>query len=116
MTEIKRIPGGLTGKCSAVCYGGLVYAVANAAAPGGDITAQTTSCLTQLDHVLASAGSDKTKLLQVTIYLSDIRDKPAMDRIWLPWIGPENNWPQRACVGVELDPGWIIEIVAIATT
>ena len=60
------------------------------------------------------AGSGKSGLLQATVYLSDIATKPEMDTIWREWIGPEENWPQRACVGAGLDTGYLIEVVVIA--
>jgi hypothetical protein len=37
-----------------------------------------------------------------------------MDPVWCTWIGPEENWPQRACVGADLDDRYLIEIVVIA--
>ena len=36
-----------------------------------------------------------------------------MDEVWNAWIGPD-NWPQRACVGVQLAPGDLVEIVVVA--
>jgi len=79
-----------------------------------DIETQTANTLQRLEQLLAEVGSDKTQLLQATVYLSDIAHKPRMDAIWTPWIGSEENWPQRACVGVDLDPGYLIEIVVTA--
>ena len=41
--------------------------------------------------------------------------KPEMDEIWCEWIGPPENWPQRACVGADLgDDVSLIEAVVIA--
>ena len=37
-----------------------------------------------------------------------------MDSVWIPWIGPEENWPQRACVGAGLDADYLIEVVVVA--
>lgn len=78
------------------------------------IEAQAAGTLQELDRLLAEVGSDKTRLLQATVYLSDIAFKPRMDVVWNDWIGPEDNWPQRACVGVDLDPGYLIEVVVTA--
>ena len=79
-----------------------------------DIQTQTANALAKIDRLLAEAGGDKSKLLQATVYLSDIADKAAMDAIWVDWIGPASNWPQRACVGVQLAPGDLVEIVITA--
>ena len=112
---MKRIPGGAKGRCAAVASGGLVYAVATDPACADGIAEQTRNTLQELDSVLAKAGSGKTGLLQATVYLSDISSKPEMDAVWCEWIGPEDNWPQRACVGAALEGGCLIEVVVTAT-
>lgn len=104
----------MPGRCEAVVSDGLVYAVANAPQPGGTIEEQTAGALAELDRVLGAAGSGRAGLLQVTVYLSDIGLKPRMDTVWTPWIGPEAHWPQRACLGVGLDDGYLIDLVATA--
>ncbi len=38
-----------------------------------DIQGQTRTTLEQIEELLATAGSDKTKLLSVTIYLNSMR-------------------------------------------
>lgn len=111
---MKRIPGDAKGRCAAVQSDGLVYAVATDPHCADGIAAQTRNTLEKLDTVLAEAGSGKTRLVQATVYLDDISDKPEMDEVWCDWIGPEKNWPQRACIGVDLEPGWLIEVVVTA--
>ena len=112
---MKRFPGGAKGRCATVVSGGLVYAVATDPHCAEGIAEQTRNTLHELDRVLKKAGSGKTGLVQATVYLSDISYKPEMDSVWCAWIGPEENWPQRACVGVDLDDGYLIEIVVVAT-
>lgn len=112
---VKRFPVEGKGRCSAVQSGGLVYAVATDPHCADGITNQTRNTLDELDGVLAKAGSSKTGLVQATVYLTDISAKPAMDAVWCEWIGPEDNWPQRACVGAQLDEGYLVEIVVVAT-
>ncbi|MEO9877220.1 MAG: RidA family protein [Anderseniella sp.] len=112
---MKRFPVKGKGRCSAVVSGGLVYAVATDPECADSITAQTRNTLHELDRVLTEAGSGKAGLVQATVYLSDISSKPDMDSVWCKWIGPEENWPQRACIGVDLDEGYLIEIVVVAT-
>lgn len=111
---IDRHPDGLTGKSRAVVHRGLAYLVVNAPKAGGDIILQTQGCLGELDRLLRMVGSNQTRLVQMTVYLSDIADKAKMDAVWTPWIGDSCNWPQRACVGADLDTGYCIEIVATA--
>jgi enamine deaminase RidA (YjgF/YER057c/UK114 family) len=62
-----------------------------------DIKGQTRETLAYVDKLLAQVGSDKSKVLFVTIWLPDIRLRDAMNEVWLEWIDP-NNLPARACV------------------
>jgi len=114
MSDVTRFPIEGKGRCTAVVSDGLVYAVATDPARADGIAAQTRNALAALDATLAEAGSGKAGLLQATVYLNDIADKTAMDAVWIPWIGPEENWPQRACVGAGLAPGDLVEIVVTA--
>lgn len=95
-------------------HDGLVHAVAFDPDCTDGILSQTENALRYLDELLAKAGSDKSRVIQATVYLSDIRLKPEMDTVWLDWIGGPENWPQRACVGVDLSLGYLIEIVVTA--
>lgn len=114
--SIQRTTAPVHGRSLAVAHGGCVYAVAYDPAAAQGIAAQTEHALAFLEVRLAEHGSDKTGLLQVTIYLHDMSMKPAMDVVWCDWIGPPDTWPQRACVGADLgDSGkTLIEIVVIA--
>ena len=44
-----------------------------------DATIQTEDVLAQVDALLAQCGSDKTKLVDATIYLADMADYAAMN-------------------------------------
>ena len=111
---IKRSLSPGMGRSEAVISDGLVYAVATDPYCADGIVAQTRHTLNALTRILEDAGSGHAGLLQATVYLADIREKPQMDTVWIDWIGPEQNWPQRACVGVALDDGYLIEVVATA--
>lgn len=79
-----------------------------------DIRGQTADVLAQIDDLLAQAGSDKTRLLRVQIYLTDIRDIAAMNEVWDAWVVPGHT-PPRATVQAPLaDPSWRIEVVVTA--
>ena len=79
-----------------------------------DIRGQTQDVLAQIDAHLAAQGSDKTRLLRVQIYLSDIADIGAMNEVWDAWVAP-GHAPSRATVQAALaDPAWRIEVVAMA--
>ena len=79
-----------------------------------DVAGQTEEVLAKIDERLALCGSDKSKLLSATIYLTDIKLKPAMNEVWKSWLGDLKR-PTRACIGsVELEPKVLVEIVVTA--
>lgn len=111
--EITRLAGAAVGRSRATAWKDLVFAVATGGHAGDDLKAQTAATLEQIERNLTDAGSDKSRILQATVYLADISRKAEMDEIWNAWIGPD-DWPQRACVGVQLAPGDLVEIVVVA--
>ena len=75
---------------------------------------QTRQALGDLDRWLAMCGSDRSHVLQVVIWLSDIRFRDAMNAVWLEWVDPA-NLPARACIEARMaTPGCLVEIMAIA--
>ena len=114
MTTIQRIAGANRGRSRAVIHDGRVYTVATDTSSSGSVAEQTRRALAAIDANLAEAGTDKNKLLQATVYLRDMTTKDEMDAVWCAWIGAEENWPQRACVGTDLAGADLVEIVIIA--
>ncbi|MDM7462873.1 MAG: RidA family protein [Tepidimonas taiwanensis] len=79
-----------------------------------DIEGQTRQVLAAIDALLARAGTDKTRLLMVQIFLADLADYDGMNRVWDAWV-PAGHTPPRATVQAKLaNPAWKIEIVATA--
>jgi enamine deaminase RidA (YjgF/YER057c/UK114 family) len=64
---------------------------------GQSLAAQTEEILGLIDGLLAKAGTDKSKLLKATIWLSDIRTVDEMNKVWDAWV-PAGCAPARACV------------------
>ena len=95
---IKRIDVGAR-MSQAVVHNGTVYTAGQVAqgAPGGPIAEQTRDILARIDRLLSEAGTDKSKLLSATIWLTDMRDFAAMNEVWDAWVSPGNT-PARACV------------------
>ena len=95
---IKRIDVGAR-MSQAVVHNGTVYTAGQVAlrAPGASITEQTRDILARIDELLAEAGSDKSKLISATIWLTDMRDFAEMNKVWDAWVSPGNT-PCRACV------------------
>ena len=111
--SIRRYPGRAVGRSESVEHDGIVYTAVIAPDLSVDLKGQTEQALEQLDRNLAEAGTDRSRLLSVTIYLTDISKKPVLNQVWDAWIGTE-NWPQRACVEAKLEGDTQVEIVAMA--
>ena len=65
-------------------------------------------------RLLTEAGSDKASMLQVTIFLADIGDFPAMNAVWDQWV-VQGQTPPRATVEAKLArPEFKVEVKVIA--
>ena len=86
----------------AVIHGNTVYLAGQVATdPAQDVAGQTRQILDSIDHLLASAGSDKTRILSATIYLADIATFAQMNAVWDAWV-PQGHTPARATVEARL--------------
>jgi enamine deaminase RidA (YjgF/YER057c/UK114 family) len=98
---ISRLDAGTTISRS-VTYEGIVYVSGMTAEDKSlDMAGQTAQVLDRIARQLASAGTDKSRLLTATIYLSDMSQKDGMNQVWQRWIEPGNP-PARVTVGAEL--------------
>ena len=81
---------------------------------GQSLAEQTREILSLIDSFLAKAGTDKSKLLTATIWLSDIRTVDEMNKVWDAWVVP-GQAPARACIEALLQgPDKKIEIQVTA--
>ena len=71
---------------------------------GQSVAAQTTEILGVIDGLLAKAGTDKSKLLQATIWLQDIRTVDEMNAVWDAWVTPGEPSRMRSARGRYLPP------------
>ena len=81
----------------------------------GDIVQQTRETLANIDAMLAEAGSDKSRILSVTIYLKDMaRDYAGLNQVWDAWVAP-GAAPGRACVEAAMyRPEVLVEMMVVA--
>jgi enamine deaminase RidA (YjgF/YER057c/UK114 family) len=103
----------------ATIHNGVVYFAGQVPEnPAAPIREQARDVLSQIDRLLALAGSSRAHLLTATIYLAQIADYAAMNEVWDEWIAPADQVPQgpaRATVEARLaDPQWRIEIQVTA--
>ena len=80
-----------------------------------DFKMQTSGALEKIGNLLNESGTDKSKLLSATIYLSDISYFEELNEIWDNWLS-ENCSPARATVEAKLAlPEFLVEICIIAS-
>ena len=96
-------------------HNGVCYLAGQVAADGAqDISGQTRQVLAAIDALLARAGSSKSQLLRVEIYIKDLADFAAMNAVWENWL-PAGHAPPRATVQANLaQPQWRVEMVVTA--
>ncbi len=111
---IERIDSGKM-LSQATIHNGVAYICGQTATDrSAGMQAQTAEILAKIDDRLAKCGTDKSKLLMVTIYLSDMSLKAEMNEAWFAWMGDLPR-PARACVGTPLGTAdTLVEIVVNA--
>ena len=110
---IKRFAGTTPTRSRAVAHNGIDYTVATAKNKSAALYEQTKDALGQIDATLAEAGSNKSRILRATVYITDMGRKPEMNKAWDEWVDKANP-PQRACIGVALEDKDLVEILVIA--
>ena len=111
---INRFAGYTPTRSGAVVYDNLVFTVAVAPDPvSPSMYEQRVKALARLDESLAACGTDKSRILSAIVYIADMKQKAEMNRAWDEWVDRKNP-PMRACLGVELEPPHIVEIVVTA--
>lgn len=114
MSDIKRSHVGP--RLSQVAeYNGVLYLAGQVAQNvEQDMKGQTEEILGNIDRLLAEHGSDKSRLLQVTIYVNDMALVAGMNAAWEAWVIPGQT-PPRATVEAQLaTPQKLVEITVIA--
>jgi enamine deaminase RidA (YjgF/YER057c/UK114 family) len=113
--SIKRIQVGPR-MSQAVIHGGIAYLAGQVAAdkPGASVAEQTRNILERIDALLAEAGTDKSRLLTASIWLSDIATFAEMNGVWDAWVA-SGDTPARATVESRLAaPQYTVEIMVSA--
>jgi enamine deaminase RidA (YjgF/YER057c/UK114 family) len=101
----------------AVVHGETIFVSGTVAdkAAGKSVGDQTKEILAIIEALLAKAGSDKTKILSVNIWLVDIKTFAEMNAVWDAWVAPGHT-PARATVEAKLAaPQFSVEIACIAS-
>lgn len=99
-----------------VIHNGTVYLAGQLADDySGDIRQQTRETLANIDRMLAEAGSDKSRILSVTIYLKDMAAHyDGLNAEYDAWVA-EGAAAARACVEAKLyRPDVLVEMMVVA--
>ena len=106
----------------AVVYNGLVFVAGQLAVDPrtgerrlGSIEEQTEQALRNVAEILKAAGSDLSRVLKMTVYVSDIGLWGRVNEVYARVLGEHR--PARAVIPTrELHHGFLIEIDAVAAT
>ena len=112
MSTITRIESGPR-MSQAVVYNGIAH-LAGQVAKGDGAEVQTRAVLSEIDRLLAAAGTDKSKILTAQIWLADMADFGAMNTAWEAWVDPANTparWTGEARLAA---PEYLVEIIVTA--
>lgn len=112
---IERKRGIYQGRNKSSAYKDLVWTVATSSDTALGIVEQTKLTLRAIENNLLELGSDKTRIVSAQVYIANMKDKPLMDAVWCKWMGDNSDhWPQRACLGVDLEGDVLIEVTVTA--
>jgi 2-iminobutanoate/2-iminopropanoate deaminase len=79
----------------------------------GDVVAQAHQVLKNLTAVLAAAGSSPRHVVKTTVFLQNMADYAAVNKVYAEYLG--DNPPARSAVAVAgLPLGALVEIEAVA--
>jgi enamine deaminase RidA (YjgF/YER057c/UK114 family) len=101
----------------AVVHNNTVYLAGQVAekARGSGVDEQTRDILASIDRLLAQAGTDKSRLLSATIWLTDMSTFGQMNKAWEAWVVPGATPARATVLSPNLAaPEFKIEIAVIA--
>ncbi len=112
MNEIVRL--GTSARWSdVVMHAGVARWVEVAEDSTQDAPGQIAQVLRQIDATLGQIASDRTRLLEIVIFLADLADAPILNELWDGWV-PTGHPPIRACVQAGLAGGCRVEMIVMA--
>ena len=98
----------------AVVHNKTVY-LAGQIGSGAGVAAQTRDILATIDALLKEAGTDKSRLLSATIWLTDMATFAEMNGVWQSWVVAGETPARATVVSAQLASAeYKIEIAVIA--
>ena len=114
MSEIQRY-GNSKRWADVVVHRGVAHWVEVAEDTSLDTRGQIAQVLAQIDATLAMVKSDRTRLLQVLVYIAEEHDAGILNELWDAWV-PAGHPPVRAMVQAGLGKACKVEMVVTAAT
>jgi enamine deaminase RidA (YjgF/YER057c/UK114 family) len=100
----------------AVVHGGVAYIAGQVSDEpvGKSVAKQAQNILAKVDRLLAEAGTDKSRILFASVWLSDVRFYGDFNLVWDEWVS-QGNAPARACVEAALaSADYLVEVSVTA--
>lgn len=113
MTEITRFDFD-TRIHHGVVHNGTVYLTGQVAEPGQSAAEQMREVLAKIDDLLAKAGTDRTRILHVQMWLDDVRDFDQVNAVWDAWMPMEHAPARSSGQGRMAKPGMLVELIVTA--
>ena len=97
-----------------VVHNGTLYLTGQVATPGQSAADQMREVLAKIDDLLVKAGTDRTRILHVQMWLDDVRDFDEVIEVWDAWM-PMDHAPARSSgQGRMAKPGMLVELIVTA--
>jgi enamine deaminase RidA (YjgF/YER057c/UK114 family) len=111
---MKRIPGVVPTRSKAVISNGHVFLNVAPVNKAPSTLTQTTDALNILDARLEEVGSNKSKIVSVSVFVANIKNKDEVNEAWDAWVDRDNP-PIRACLGSQLEGLDLVELSVVAS-
>jgi len=98
----------------AVVHGGIVWLSGQIGDASADLETQTRQCLAQVEALLQAAGSARSHIIKMEIWLADLSDFDAMNTVYEAWMDRGNPPARATCEARVRRDGTLIEMVATA--
>ncbi|HMM09100.1 MAG TPA: RidA family protein [Paracoccus solventivorans] len=97
-----------------VVHNGTVYLTGQVAEPGQSAAEQMREVLAKIDDLLGKAGTDRTRILHVQMWLDDVRDFDEVNAVWDAWMPMEHAPARSSGQGRMARPGMLVELIVTA--
>lgn len=97
-----------------VVHNSTVYLTGQVAEPGQSAAEQMREVLAKIDDLLGKAGTDRTRILHVQMWLDDVRDFDEVNAVWDAWMPMEHAPARSSGQGRMARPGMLVELIVTA--